>query len=475
MYNFGTLFQDQIRLFVPVKPRENKTAILAAKAKDWRHVLHMMAAICIALVFSLLAPKAYAQLEIDITEGHVDPTPIAIPDFLSSHPQTHALAKDLAKLVSEDLERSGLFKILDPQSFIEKQTDINYQPRFADWRLNGARALVSGKIIRESANRLKVEFRLWDIHSGKQLDGLRFATTPDNWRRVGHKVSDAIYKRLTGEGGYFDSRIVYIAESGPKTNRKKRLAVMDQDGANPQYLLSGADLVVTPRFSPSTQQITYLSWETGPSQVYLLDIETGRRELLGNFPNMTIAPRFSPNGKKLIFSMVKKGNSDVYVMDLTSRSTQRLTTNPGIDVSPSFSPDGKRIVFNSDRGGSPQLYSMDADGSNVKRLSFGKGRYTTPNWSPRGDLIAFTKSYKGKFHIGVMNASNGKAERILTNSYMDEGPTWSPNGRVILFTRQKRGSRARAGIWSVDLTGSNLRKIATPGAASDPAWSPILP
>ncbi|HHL42981.1 MAG TPA: Tol-Pal system protein TolB, partial [Hellea balneolensis] len=360
-------------------------------------------------------------------------------------------------------------------SFIETQTDINYQPRFADWRIINAKALVSGRIVRENENRLRVEFRLWDIYGGKQLDGLRFATTPDNWRRIAHKISDSIYKKLTGEAGYFDSRIVYISESGPKTDRHKRLAIMDQDGANPQFLLSGADLVLTPRFSPSAQTITYLSWETGKSQVYLLDIETGRRELLGNFPNMTISPRFSPDGKKLIFSMIKRGNSDIYVMDLRSRSTTRLTTSPAIDVSPSFSPDGRKIVFNSDRGGSPQIYVMNADGSNVKRLSFGEGRYTAPVWSPRGDLVAFTKSNKGKFHIGVMNAKDGKGERLLTDSYLDEGPTWSPNGRVILFTREGRGRSGRPSIWSIDLSGRNLRKVETPGSASDPAWSPILP
>lgn len=427
------------------------------------------------LMFSVLPVHANGQLEIDITRGHYDPTPVAIPDFLSDHPETDRIANEMASVIASNLERSGLFKILDPSLFIEKQTDINYQPRFADWRLIKAKALVSGRIIRENSNRLKVEFRLWDIYGSSQLDGLRFATTTGNWRRVAHKISDSIYQKLTGESGYFDSRIVYISESGPKTNRQKRLAIMEQDGANPQFLLTGADLVLTPRFSPSTQTITYLSYETGIPQVYLLDIETGRREILGRFPDMTIAPRFSPDGNKLIFSMARRGNSDIYVMDLKSRSIQRLTTDPAIDVSPSFSPDGNTIAFNSDRGGSPQLYIMNADGSNVTRISFGDGRYTTPNWSPRGDLIAFTKSNKGRFHIGILNAPDGKGERLLTGSYMDEGPTWSPNGRVILFTRTVRGSNGNPSIWSVDLTGENLRKIVTSGAASDPAWSPILP
>ncbi len=436
----------------------------------------IMAGVISLLVLALMfTPLARAQLEIDIVHGAPDPVPVAIPDFLSAHPETDQMAKDIARVISSDLERSGLFKVLPQSSYLEKQTDINYQPRFADWRVIDAKALLSGRIVRESSNRLKVEFRLWDIYAEEQLDGKRLATTPDNWRRIAHKISDYIYKRLTGEGGYFDTRIVYIAESGPKVNRRKRLAIMDSDGANHKYLLAGADLVLTPRFSPTNQTITYLSWETGRSQVYLLDIETGRRELLGHFKNLAIAPRFSPDGKKLIFSMVKKGNSDIYMFDLRSRSTTRLTTDPAIDVSPSFSPDGRKVVFNSDRGGSPQLYVMNADGSGVKRLSFGKGRYTTPVWSPRGDLIAYTKSNKGRFHIGVMDARTGKGERLLTDGYLVEGPTWSPNGRVILFTKEGRGVKGRSSIWSVDLTGRNLRKVPTPSAGSDPAWSPILP
>jgi len=444
-------------------------------ANRFSGVLRPFFVAAIFLISMLVSVNARAQLEIDIVHGAPEPVPIAIPDFISSHPETDQIAQDMANVIAANLERSGLFRVLDQSIYIEKQTDINYQPRFSDWRLINAKALVSGKIIRENSNRLKVEFRLWDIYGAEQLDGKRLATTPDNWRRIAHKISDNIYKRLTGEGGYFDSRIVYIAESGPKTDRRKRLAIMDADGANSQYLLTGADLVLTPRFSPTAQTITYLSWETGRSQVYLLDIETGRRELLGNFPNMTIAPRFSPDGEKLIFSMVKRGNSDIYIFDLRSRSTTRLTTNQGIDVSPSFSPDGRKVVFNSDRGGSPQLYTMNEDGSNVRRLSFGKGRYTAPAWSPRGDLIAFTKSNKGQFHIGVMSAKDGKGERLLTNSYLDEGPTWSPNGRVILFTRETRGLHGRSAIWSIDLTGRNLQKVPTPGSSSDPAWSPILP
>lgn len=421
-----------------------------------------------------VAVSASAQLEIDITKGNLDPTPIAIPDFIAGTQAERDFGRQIAEVIRADLERSGLFRALDPASFLETQTNIDYKPTFADWRVIKADALVSGRIRTESDSRILVEFRLWDIFAGQQLKGVRFATTPENWRRTAHKASDAIYEALTGESGYFDTRIVFIDEKGPKIDKQKRLAIMDQDGENPIYLLGGSDLVLTPRFSPSSQTITYMSYEGGDPHVYLLDIETGRRELLGDFPGMTFAPHFSPDGENLILTMERRGNSDVYLMNLRSRSTTRLTTDPAIDVSASFSPDGRKIVFNSDRGGSPQLYIMDADGQNVKRVSFGKGRYSAPVWSPRGDKIAFVRSGGGKFGLGVMDI-DGKNERILTDSFMDESPTWSPNGRVIIFSRGRQDSAGTSHVWSVDLTGQNLRKVETPGMASDPAWSPLLP
>lgn len=426
------------------------------------------------LTFSAFSTAAWAQLEIDITQGNLEPLPIAVPDFIATDTAARDIGQKLAEVVRADLERSGLFKALSPGSFLETQTNIDYEPTFADWRVIKAEALVSGRIVTESGGRLRVEYRLWDVYRGQQLSGLRFAATPDNWRRIAHKVADSIYEQLTGERGYFDSRIVFVDERGPKTNRQKRLAIIDQDGANPLFLDVGTNLVLTPRYSPNTQKITYMSYETRVPQVYILDIETGRRELLDNFPGMTLAPRFSPDGNTMALSLVKAGNSDIYLMDLRTRRTRQLTTSPSIDVSASFSPDGRQIVFNSDRGGTPQLYTMNIDGSGVKRISFGKGRYSAPVWSPRGDKIAFSKSNGGRFSIGVMNP-DGSGERILTESYLDEGPTWSPNGRVILFSRETRGQNGRSEIWSVDLTGRNLRKVRTPGPASDPAWSPLLP
>ena len=437
-------------------------------------ITHGLFILLIGLLSACLAMPARAQLEIDINKGNLDPVPIAVPDFIAGSSFERAFGQKVAEVIRADLERSGLFRSLDPASFLETQTNIDYKPTFADWRVIKADALVSGRIRQESENRVLVEFRLWDVFAGQQLTGVRFATTPENWRRTAHKASDAIYEALTGEGGYFDSRIVFIDQKGPKINKVKRLAIMDQDGANPIYLLGGSDLLLTPRFSPASQTITYMSYENDRPQVYLLDIESGRRELLGDFPGMTYAPHFSPDGERLIYSMAVRGNTDVYVMDLKSRSSTRLTADPAIDVSASFSPDGRKIVFNSDRGSSGQIYTMDVNGKNVKRISFGKGRYFAPVWSPRGDKIAFVRSGGGQFGIGVMDV-DGKNERMLTESYLDESPTWSPNGRVIIFSREKRDRNGSVEIWSVDLTGQNLRRVETPGEASDPAWSPLLP
>ena len=437
-------------------------------------ITHGLFILLIGLLSACLAMPAQAQLEIDINKGNLDPVPIAVPDFIAGSSFERAFGQKVAEVIRADLERSGLFRSLDPASFLETQTNIDYKPTFADWRVIKADALVSGRIRQESENRVLVEFRLWDVFAGQQLTGVRFATTPENWRRTAHKASDAIYEALTGEGGYFDSRIVFIDQKGPKINKVKRLAIMDQDGANPIHLLGGSDLLLTPRFSPASQTITYMSYENDRPQVYLLDIESGRRELLGDFPGMTYAPHFSPDGERLIYSMAVRGNTDVYVMDLKSRSSTRLTADPAIDVSASFSPDGRKIVFNSDRGSSGQIYTMDVNGKNVKRISFGKGRYFAPVWSPRGDKIAFVRSGGGQFGIGVMDV-DGKNERMLTESYLDESPTWSPNGRVIIFSREKRDRNGSVEIWSVDLTGQNLRRVETPGEASDPAWSPLLP
>ena len=414
--------------------------------------------------------KALAQARVQITEGNFQPIPIAIPNFVPGSQSDIDVSNGIAGVITNNLKRSGLFAPIDQQAFIERISNIDVPPQFQNWRQINAQALVTGRVTRQGDGRLRAEFRLWDIFGGQQIAGQQYFTTQQNWRRVAHIIADAIYERLTGEKGYFDTSIVFVDESGPKQQRVKRLAIMDQDGANVRYLTSGEALVLTPRFSPSTQEITYMSFAGGNPRVYLLNLETGQRELVGNFPGMTFAPRFSPDGQRVVLSLQQGGNSNIYMMDLRSRTTTRLTNDAAIDTSPSFSPDGSQIVFESDRGGRPQLYIMGANGGEAQRISFGDGSYSTPVWSPRGDLIAFTKQVSGQFAIGVMRP-DGSGERILTEGFHNEGPTWAPNGRVIMFFRDiGPGSQ----LFSIDITGYNERKIPTPHFASDPAWSPPL-
>lgn len=335
-------------------------------------------------------------------------------------------------------------------------------------------ALITGSVSLQSGGRLVVKFRVYDVFAGQELgNGLQFAGTEDGWRRMAHKVADAVYSRITGEGGYFDSRVVYVSETGPKDDRKKRLAIMDYDGANVQYLTDSSSIVLAPRFSPTGDRILYTSYETGFPRIYVLDVASVGRRVLEDQPGtMSFAPRFGPDGRTVVYSLTKGGNTDIYRMDIATGQSQRLTSAPSIETAPSFSPDGSQIVFESDRSGTQQLYIMNANGGSPKRISFGQGRYGTPVWSPRGDLIAFTKQSKGRFHIGVMR-TDGSEERLLTASFLDEGPSWSPNGRVIMFTRETQGASGSASLYTVDITGRNLKRVKTVSGASDPAWSPL--
>jgi TolB protein len=426
---------------------------------------------------------ANSLIEVDITRGNLDPLPIAVsPLHVDNQSEKYKDIKieELGNLISSVVEKNfkstGLFNPLDKNAFVQNPDIAHLKPRFEDWRLITAQALVTGKLLVKDG-KLKVEFRLWDLAASQEMTALAFTTTPSNWRRVAHIISDKIYERLTGESGYFDTRIIYVSETGPRTQRVKKLAIMDQDGANTKYLTLGNELVLTPRFNPTNQLVTYMSYFKNLPRVYLLDIETGIQEVVGNFPGMTFAPRFSPDGKKIIMSFAKDGNSDIYTMDLESRLVERITEDSSIDTSPSFSPDGKYICFNSDRSGLQQIYTMKSDGTESKRISFGNGIYGTPVWSPRGDLIAFTKMKAGKFYIGVMR-SDGTGERLLTENYYQEAPSWSPNGRLLVFYREtktnKDGEGFSAKLWSIDITGYNEKELETETDASDPSWSSLL-
>ena len=428
-----------------------------------------------AVPLAALRP-ARAELRIDVGQGFVSPMPIAIPDFFAQDGVSAQVGVDVASVVSADLERSGLFKPLPKSAFIQDPASLQQSVRFGDWRLINADAVVVGYIRAAADGRLVIGFRLFDVYGEAQQTGFEYTTTAANWRKVAHTVADEVYASITGEGKYFDTRIVYVAESGTKDRRVKRLAIMDQDGANHRFLTEGKTTVLSPRFSPTRQEITYVAIpQNGQPRVYLFNLDSGQQEALGNFPGMSFAPRFSPDGNAVIMAVAQDGNSDIHIMDLRTRSLRRITNNVGIDISPSFSPDGTKVVFDSDRSGGQQLYIMGADGSSPTRLTFGQGRYATPVWSPRGDLIAFTRQYQGTFYVGVIRP-DGTGERMLASDFRVEGPTWAPNGRVLAYFRQSRSTAAgqvSSRIYTIDLTGYNERELVTPTDGSDPAWSPL--
>jgi TolB protein len=430
-----------------------------------------------ARAFSQAPAAAPADSAIVVDRARTDPIPVAIPPLTGSDGDAAKLGRDIAGVITNNLSRCGLFRAIDPAAFIGgPDGDV---PNFNNWKGIGAQALVTGKVDPAGPGKIRVEFRLWDVLQGAQIQGTAYTTDLVNWRRTAHIMSDVIYERLLGEKGYFDTRIVYVGSTGPRDRRVRRLAIMDQDGENNRFLTDGTWLAHSPRFHPTRDEIAFMSYANSRPRIYLFDLGSGRQTPLGDFGGITLSPRFAPDGNSLLLAQTtNSGNADIYRVDLGSRRANRLTNSGSIDVSPCFSPDGTQIVFNSDRGGSQQLYIMGADGGGARRISFGNGSYAAPVWSPRGDLIAFVRFNSSTFSIGVMRP-DGSGERILSESFYVDGPTFAPNGRVIMFWREtpardNRGSGFSAHLVSIDITGFNERQIATPTDGSEPAWGPLL-
>ena len=416
------------------------------------------------------APK----LDMTVNRGVIKPISLAIPGFIKESGANSIISRELAKVIANNLDSTGLFRSIPQTAYVSTPLSFNTPVQFSDWSIINADVLVLGAVGLKPDGRLEVKFRLWDVAQQKEIGkGKKYFTNSESWRRISHKISDTIYTRVTGEGAYFDSRVVFVSETGPKDNRTKRLAIMDQDGANFRLLKHPPSIVIAPRFAPTSNKIIFTGYETGKPRVYLMDLSSEEITSLAELKGMSFAPRFSMDGTKIVLSMTQNGNTDIFINSLDTGIKRRLTTNSAIDTAPSFSPDGKSIVFESDRGGGQQLYIISSEGGEAKRISFGKGRYATPVWSPRGDLIAFTKIKEGKFHIGVMRV-DGTKERLLTTSFLDEGPAWAPNGRVLMFFRETPGTAGAPSIYSIDISGRNLRKIKTSSFASDPNWSRIL-
>jgi len=405
---------------------------------------------------------------------------IAIPAFATNANQptpanaqgTGALGLELARVVFNDLRNNGLFRPSGPDSLPRPSYEDITAPAWGTWQGRSAEMLVQGYVRATGPDQLTVGCYLYDVALRQELARSGWVVSAGDWRRAAHKCADLVYSRLSGESPFFDSKIAYIAETGPKDNRVKRLAIMDSDGANHRFITNGQATALTPRYSPDYSKIVYLSYLNGYPRIFVYDIGSGQQTLITQSQNPTFAPRWSPDGRWILYSMAVAGNTDIYRVPATGGASQKLTDSPGIDVGGSYSPDGTKIVFESDRSGSQQIYIMDADGSNQRRISFFGGRAATPEWSPRGDLIAFTH-IAGDLRVAVMNPSGG-GMRHLTNSWQDEAPTWSPNGRIVQFFRTQRNS-GETSIWQVDLTGRNERRLPTPVGASDPAWGPVLP
>ena len=424
--------------------------------------------------FAVAQKNVAPQLDMTVNRGVIKPISLAVPSFIKESGASSIISRELAKVISNNLNGTGLFKSIPQAAYVSTPLSFNSPVQFSDWSIINADVLVVGSVGLKPDGRLEVKFRLWDVSQQKEIGkGKQYFTNSESWRRISHKISDTIYTRVTGEGAYFDSRVVFVSENGPKDNRTKRLAIMDQDGANFRLLKHPPSLVIAPRFSPTSNKIIFTGYETGKPRVYLMDLSSGEITSLPELQGMSFAPRFSADGSEIVLSMTENGNTDIFINNLALGTKRRLTTNIAIDTAPSFSPDGNSIVFESDRGGGQQLYIISSEGGEAKRISFGKGRYATPVWSPRGDLIAFTKIKEGKFHIGVMRV-DGTKERLLTTSFLDEGPAWAPNGRVLMFFRETPGKAGAPSIYSIDISGRNLRKIKTSSFASDPNWSKIL-
>ncbi|MDJ0626831.1 MAG: Tol-Pal system beta propeller repeat protein TolB [Rhodobacter sp.] len=441
-----------------------------------RRLFTLTLSLALAALSLPVAAQSPGPLRIEITEGVIEPLPFALPQFVAENAGAEAMAAQISQLIAADLVGTGLFREIPRDAFISTVTSFSSPVQYSDWKAINAQALVTGAVGTTSDGRVTVKFRLFDVFAEAQLgDGLQFAASQASWRRMAHKVADAVYSRITGEEGYFDSRVVFVSASGPKNARRTRLAIMDYDGANLQFLTDSASLVLAPRISPKGDRVLYTSYETGAPRIHVLDVGTTQRRVLEQESGaMSVGPSFTPDGGRVVYSLAKGGNSDIYELAIATGTVRQLTSGPAIETAPSVSPDGQFIVFESDRSGTQQLYVMPAGGGEATRISFGPGRYGAPVWSPRGDLIAFVKQNKGRFHIGVMR-TDGSEERLLTASFLDESPTWSPNGRVIMFTRETQGPTGAPALYSVDISGRNLRRVPTEGPASDPAWSPLLP
>jgi TolB protein len=427
------------------------------------------------VVLCTISSTALAQstLRVDITQGVGSPLILTVPDAPSGVIAGVADGSDagtaLSSIVRNDLASVGLYRL------ISSKVDLSAGGAFSllPFQKLGAQALVVGRASAGGNGLLSFECSLFDVFGTRRELYRRILVTPQQWRRAAHKCADLVFEHTTGDQGHFDTRIVMVAETGPKIVRTTALSAIDYDGANPQQLTQGSQLVAMPRYSPDGRSIAFMAYLGGMPRILVADLTSGQSIPLELPAGVPFAPRFSPDSRKLVLAIAREEDSDIYEIDLASRAIVQLTDDPGMDISPSYSPDGQRIVFESTRSGQQQLYVMNADGGKATRISFGAGRYGSPVWSPRGDFIAFTRVNGNSMQIGVMR-SDGTRERILTNGSLDESPSWDLAGRTILF-QHGLGGDLPPEIWTVDLTGKVKHRVMAEIGGSDPYWSGARP
>jgi TolB protein len=414
----------------------------------------------IGLLLLAQASLASAVLDIEIVGAGEHQIPVAIVPFNGDG----KLAQTIQEVVVGDLQRSGLFRMVD---LAGKSPHELSEVSYPDWQVRGADALVIGSAISQANGRIEARFRLLDVVKQVELTGQAVSANDDQARAIGHRVADLIYEKLTGDKGVFSTRIAYVNRQG----KRYSLIVADSDGYNEQSVLVQNEPIMSPAWSPDGSHLAYVSFESGHAAIYVQSLYTNQRLVLANFRGSNSAPSWSPDGKQLAIVLTREGSSQIYLIRSDGSGVRRLTFSGAIDTEPSFSPDGQSLLFTSDRGGSAQIYSMSVAGGSEQRVTFGEGNNFSPRYSPDGKSFVYTHFILGKFYIATQDFQNGQVE-ILTAGGWEKKPSFAPNGKLILFASEARGRGILATVSSDGRVQQHM--FTQSGDAREPVWGPHL-
>ncbi len=422
------------------------------------------------LLCGLLDRASWSKVYIDIRSPSFRKFPLAVAPFRAVSSQAEMRLGDrVTDILNDDLNITGFFSVIDGRSAgalgsqaAEKGVE---NVDFQGWSGSGAEALVIGEVTYKE-NALVLEARLYDVVKKEMILGKRYTGEIHDLSRMVHRFADEVVFALTGEQGFFQTKIVYVSQA----TGKKEISLMDFDGRNATRLTHHNSICLSPRFSPDGTRIAFTSYKSGNPDIYIKDLRTGAERRAFRYPGLNISPSWSPDGQRLAMTLSKDGNSEIYTARLDGSDLQRVTDHPGIDVSPTWSPDGRRIAFVSNRGGTPQIYAMDASGQNVQRLTF-EGTYNThPSWSPRGDRIAFDATVRGEHNICTIQADGANFKVLTANLSQCEMPSWSPDGRNLVFSSNRNGV---PNIYLIDAEGTRIKRLTfEKGGDTYPNWSP---